>query len=211
MKTNKESMEKNLQTLKLQLDLSKVYAPFSGVVDKILQKEGELAIPGVRIIQLVNLSELYISSDVSQSYLSSIKLGDKAKITFPTYPDLELESTIMQKGNIIDASNRTFKIKFKISNTSGNLKPNSLAVINLKDYENDTALVVPSQVINKDITGFYLFVVKEENNKKYAKKVYVKTGIYNNTNTIVTSGLATGDVVIVDGYSLVSDGTEITY
>ena len=66
-KSTKEGLEKSLATLNSQLELTKVKAPFAGIVDEIYQKEGELGVPGVRMLQLVNLGELYVNADVSET------------------------------------------------------------------------------------------------------------------------------------------------
>ncbi|UCH13426.1 MAG: efflux RND transporter periplasmic adaptor subunit, partial [Bacteroidales bacterium] len=51
-----EQAEARLKTLKAQLEMSNIRAPFNGIIDEIFQKEGELGSPGFRILQMVNLS-----------------------------------------------------------------------------------------------------------------------------------------------------------
>ena len=62
-KTQKESLEKKLKTLNSQLALTQIRAPFSGYVDNITLKEGELASPGIRVLELVNLRKMLIKAD----------------------------------------------------------------------------------------------------------------------------------------------------
>ena len=56
-KNNKESLENKLKTLEAQLEMSKIKAPISGIVDEIAKKEGELAMPGLLLIRVVNLKK----------------------------------------------------------------------------------------------------------------------------------------------------------
>ena len=51
--------------------------------------------------------------------------------------------------------------------------------------------------------------MKESEGKALAKKVYITTGLSYNDETMVTSGLEKGTKVIIEGYSLVTDGTEV--
>ena len=211
-KTTKESLERSIKTLKSQIAMSNVRAPFAGIVDRIFQKEGELGTPGMRIIQLVNLSTMYVKTDLSEKYLKDISQRDSIIITFPSYPDIKIRTTVYQKGNIIDQNNRTFTIKARINNIKNQIKPNLLAVIRLQDYNTPEAILVPTMIINQDINGFFLYCVKQnEKGKNMAKKTYVEIGRADNINTIITSGLQKGDRVIIGGYNLVRDGSEIKY
>jgi len=125
-KNNYESLENKYQTLKTQYDMSVITAPFAGVIEDIMIKEGELAGPGVRIMQLVALDELIIKVKLSEAYLSSIKEGKTVDLSFPSYPDLNMQATVSRTGNVINKQNRTFIVEIKINNTGNELKPNML-------------------------------------------------------------------------------------
>jgi len=210
-KSTKEGLEKSLATLNSQLELTKVKAPFAGIVDEIYQKEGELGVPGVRMLQLVNLGELYVNADVSESYLSKINVKDSVLLTFPSYPDIKVYTTVYQKGNTVQAANRTFNVKVKLNNTNELIKPNLMATIYLKDYETDDAILVPTVVINKDVNGQFLYVTELDNGETIARKKYITIGQSNNENTQVLSGLEIGDQVITDGFNLVKDGSVVKF
>ena len=165
----------------------------------------------MRIIQLVNINTLLVSSDLSEAYLPTINVRDSIKITFPTYPNLIINSTVSQKGNVVNPNNRTFVIKTRFQNVDNKIKPNLLAVLKFKDFETPQALLVPTVVINEDIKGTFLFVAKQDGNKTIASKIYIKIGKADNINTIVLEGLKEGDIVITDGYNLIREGNEIVY
>ncbi len=82
-KTNKEGLEQKLKTLKAQLDLYVVRAPFSGTVDEIVPKIGESAAPQMPVARVVNLNDVYIKSDVSENYLASVKKEQMRKCISP--------------------------------------------------------------------------------------------------------------------------------
>ncbi|MEN8152652.1 MAG: efflux RND transporter periplasmic adaptor subunit [Acidobacteriota bacterium] len=208
-KNNKESLEKKIKTLKYQLNLSRIIAPINGIVDRIDKKRGELAVPGAPLMQLVNLNTLYIKSDVSEFYLSKIKKGDNAEITFPSFPDIKINAKILRVGNVVNPQNRTFRITIEISNKKEILKPNMVAVIKLRDFIDNNSLTAPSLIIKKDTKGFYLYKVSDKKGDIEAEKVYVKTGLTSNDNTRIISGLNPGDRIIVKGYNLVKNGSKI--
>ncbi|NOZ46253.1 MAG: efflux RND transporter periplasmic adaptor subunit [Chlorobi bacterium] len=208
-KNNKQTLEGKLETLQAQLDMAVIRAPFDGIVDKIVKKEGELASPGLQLIQLVNLSQLNINADVSENYISKIHKGDKVKISFPSYPGLVMEANVHRIGNIINPSNRTFEIQVRINNEDNMLKPNMIAIIQVNDFKKDSALVVPSIIIKTDITGNFLFKAIKDNGRLISKKVYVETGMTYKEQTMITKGLQEGDKIITSGYNMVTNGIGI--
>jgi RND family efflux transporter MFP subunit len=208
-KNNKESLESRLETLKEQLDMSRIKAPFPGIVEQINQKEGELGTPGMQILHLVNLKKLRVKADITEQYISSIQKGDTIELSFPAYPDVKRRIPISRKGQVIDDESRTFIIEARLSNASEKIKPNQVCVVNVRDYVNKGALVVPSNVIKQDMKGDYIYKLKEEEGKKLATKVYVKTGRSYNNSTVITQGLKEGDQVITSGYTQVSEGSEV--
>ncbi len=205
-KNQKESLEKNIAALQSQIAMATVKAPFSGVVDRIFVKEGELAAPGKPALQLVNLSQMEATAEISEKYLPKVNIGDIVTLTFQTYPDIKLNSKISFKGNVIDPVNRTFRIKVQFKNINNKIKPNMLAVIHFKDFQADKVFVVKTEILSKDINGWYLFVVKENGE---VEKRYVKIGVSDQKNTVITEGLNAGDKYIVQGFNLVKDGMKV--
>ncbi len=213
-----EQAEARLNTLQAQLEMSNIKAPFSGIIDKIFQKEGELAVPGYRILQLVNLSKMKIQAEVSEIYLPYIKKGKLIDVSVPTYPDLKLSVPVHRTGNVVNPANRTFEVEVRTDNPYNNLKPNMLAVLKINDKTIDSAIIVPSNIIKKDIVKTekgdfkeFLFIAEEDNNRIIARKVYVVTGETYNNKTVITGGLKPGQQVIVEGYNTVSTGTEVKF
>ncbi len=68
-----ESLEARLATLEKQLEMASITAPFSGIIEDIMVKEGELASPGMPLLRLVNLSVMRVSARVSEAYISSVQ------------------------------------------------------------------------------------------------------------------------------------------
>ena len=208
-KTQYESLQEQLKTLQAQLEMSEIKAPFSGIVDKINSKEGEMASPGMQIIQLVNLNKIKFVGDVSETYLPVINKGDTVDISFSTYPNIKLREPIYRTGNIINPSNRTFNIEVRAKNINSKLKPNMISSVVINDYSKDSALVVPSIIIKKDFEKQFIFVAVEGDSTTIASKIYVETGRSYKDKTIISKGVSVGDKVIVKGYNIVSNGSPI--
>jgi RND family efflux transporter MFP subunit len=208
-RANKESLESKLKTLQAQLDMTQITAPIDGVVDEIAPKEGELAAPGQLLLQLVNLDSVYVNADISEVYVAKVHEGDKVSVKFPTYPELAVNAAIHRIGNIINPQNRTFEVQILLDNRDKHLKPNMIAILELKDLSVSQALVVPSIIIKNDMQGIYLYVARQEEGEGLARKTYVETGMSQGSNTMILKGLTPGEQVIVKGYNLVKNGMKI--
>lgn len=208
-KNSVESLEARLATLEKQLQMAHVRAPFSGIVDDILVKEGELASPGMRLIHLINLGTMRVSARVSEAYLNTIDEGDLIELRFSTYPDDVLRVPVTRLGEMIDMQTRTFTLEVVIKNSEEKYKPNMLTSVRIVDFTDTGALVVPSIVLRQDFNGTFLFRAKESGNGLVAEKIYVEPGITVQDETAVSEGLSPGDRVIIKGYNLVGDGSPV--
>lgn len=209
-KNQKENLEKRLETLKEELEKALVKAPFNGVVDGIYQKAGELATPGMGVMHLVNTKKLKVKTDVSEQYMSYIHVGDTIEVAFPAYSEVKKEIPIKRKGQTIDNQSRTFVVESRIDNADELIKPNQICVVKIRDYINDSALVVPAEIVKQDMKGDYVYIAEKRKEKTIAKKVYVEPGLSYNNQTMISEGLKSGDKLITAGYSQVSDGAEIS-
>ncbi len=209
-KNNKETLENKLHTLQTQLEMAKIKASFDGIVDEIYVKTGEQAAPGMKILHIVNINKLKIYADVSERYLSSVHAGDIAEISFPAFPGYTMEEEIFRTGKVINEKSRTFRIELKIDNRNKKLLPNLISKIKLNDFSANDALVIPSYLIKQDVKGSYIYITESGDGKFTVKKVYIKPGITYEGRTMINSGLSSGDKIIVSGYNLVTNGSEVT-
>jgi len=204
-----ESLQARLATLEKQMEMAHVSAPFSGIIDDIMVKEGELASPGSPLVHLVNLSLMRVSANVSEAYLSSVSKGDLVELRFPTYPDITISAPVARLGEVIDPQTRTFALEVELENPGEKFKPNMLTSVRIQDYKNDNSLVLPSNILRQDFNGTFVFRVSEADGVSKAQKVYVDRGITVQDQTMITEGLSSGDVVITRGFNLVSDGSPL--
>ena len=208
-KNSYTNLQNKLKTLEAQKDMAFIKSPIDGDVEDIMLKEGELASPGMQLMQIVNIDELYVTVQLSEAYLPIISKGDIVDVSFPSYPGITFREPVYRTGNVINKQNRTFTVQVKIDNKNEKLKPHMLANIIINDYNKDEAVVLPSIIIKEDMVGSFIFVVSTESGDNVAVKKYITTGRSFKDKTEVIEGLSVGDVIITDGYNNVSKGAVV--
>ena len=209
-KNNYQALQRNLATLNQQKALYNVVAPFSGSVDEVLPKLGEVTAPGAPVVRLTSGTGGKILADVSEAYGNSIKAGDQAVVTIPDLGDQELPATVRVVSRSINATSRTFTVELRLQNAkAADLRPNMVATVRIQNYNAASATVIPVDIVQHDELNSYVYVVAQEGGKAVAKKRIIKTGNTYNGKVEVTSGLTAADQVISGGYQNLNEGQKV--
>jgi len=204
-KAQKENFENSLASLKTQARKMKIIAPFSGVVDEIFPKTGELTSPQMPVVRLLNLSNVYVEAEVTESYLHNIKTGTEVKVYFPSI-NKKIDSEISQIGNYINPENRSFKARINILNKDKLIKANLLASLKILDFKAD-GIIIPSTLVKQDQNGDdYVYIIESRNGDKTVVKKLVDIGEEYNHEVFVSSGLTKNDTLVNVGARLVKAG-----
>ncbi len=198
-KNNKERLEKSLETLKFQLTKANAHASISGAVDKVFLNEGELAMPGAPIVQILSTSRLKVVADAPENLLGSVRRGDRVQVVFPSLRDT-VRARISLLGRSIDPANRTFALEMNLPNKNRMYKPNLLAEISVNDYTEKDAIIIPLELVQQEVGGKdYVMVKSQDGNDFIAEKRYVETGDSYGGEIVISSGLEVSDLLILDG------------
>lgn len=207
-KNRVESLQSRLKTANSQLDQAVLRAPFSGSVDQVPARVGEMAQPGMPLVRIMNKENMYINADVSERFISAFKPGDPVTVHFPVL-DKTITSEIAAVSQVINQENRTFNVEVSLPKVDFTIKPNQVVILELTDYENPESLVVPTEVILSDAQGKYLYVASTNGEETRAQKAYIKPGRTQDGMTEILDGLEPSSRLIVEGYRDVNEGTLI--
>ena len=211
-KTRFKSQQKQVAQMRNQLSKTKVYAPFSGVIDEIIARKGSALAPGITpIMRIVNLDNMYVESDVPENYLANITKGSFAKVSIPVLNETQ-NTLVRQTGNFIQPNNRTFRVEAPIKNPTGMIKPNLNARLSIVDYSNPEALMIPFRVIRENAKGdSFVFILKvaEQENEYITEQRFVSLGMSKNELVEITKGVNTEDLIADEGVSLLVTGQKV--
>lgn len=210
-KTQKESLEKQLETLQEQLDMTRIKSPINGVVDYVGVKIGQFVAPGAMpAFRVVNMSKLKVKANVAEAYAPSVNKGNEAMIYIPDFGK-EIKSKVSFVARVIDPLTRTFVTEVDLTGDNKELHPNMVAVLKITDYQNDNAITVPVNLIQNSETESFVFIAKEKDGKKIAHKAAVKVGKIYEGKAEILEGLAVNDLLITTGASDLAEGLELKY
>jgi RND family efflux transporter MFP subunit len=205
-KNSKERLEKSLETVQFQQTKAKVYAPISGVVEMVNLKGGEVAAPGVPIVQILNTNKVKVVAAVPENYLQAVKKGEEVTINFPAL-NIDKKARISRIGTTINPANRTFEVEVDLANGKGLFKPNLLAQMLVNDISIKDAVTIPLVLLQQDVSGkSFVYIVDRTEDGDAAKKVFVETGDSYQNDIVVTKGLTGDEILIGEGSRGIADG-----
>ena len=205
-----EAQKQSIDQINKQLEKTVIKAPFDGVIDNVIVKEGEVIYPGrSNLMLLVNLDNMYVESKVPEKYLNTVTENKDVIMYFPML-DLNLESNIKYSANFINPSNRTFRIEADIPTNIYNIKPNLNAKIKVNDYTNENAITVKLNHINIDSeNNKYVYKIVNKENTNYAVKTAIETGLKNGDFIEVTKGLLKNDIIVTEGFRNLTNNSTV--
>lgn len=210
-KSNYEAQQEAINSMKQQLGKFVIRAPFSGTIDDVITEQGSVVSPGqTPILRVVNLSDMYIQTDVPETYITNVTKGKDVEVQFPVLSKT-MDAKIRQTGDFINPENRTFKVEIAVPNKDKDIKPNLTARLRINDYKNNEAILIPQSIISENAEGEqYIYVLEnQEDEKAVAKRVIIKTGQSQGDVIEVLEGLKAGDSIIQEGARSVKDGQTV--
>jgi RND family efflux transporter MFP subunit len=210
-KNNKEALERRLASLREQQAQYVIKAPISGVIDEFNPKVGEAVNPAspVPVARIVNPSGLKVVTDIPEAHAGKLHKGVEAMVNLPDIGQ-DYPATVTAISQVINASNRSFPVEIKITGKlNAPIRPNMVAVVKVKEYNNPSAIVIPVNVVQKDESGTYVYVVENAGNRTVVKKRKITLGQTYAGNTEVTNGLNPNDQVVTAGQQNLNEGQAV--
>jgi RND family efflux transporter MFP subunit len=211
-KTQKESIEKQMETLQEQIDMSLIKAPIAGTVDHVGLKLGQIAMsmslePAFRI---VNLSNLKVKGEIAEAYASKVKKGNQVLLHFPDL-NKDVTANISFVERVIDPLTRTFTTEANLTGDNSEYHPNQVVILKVVDYENTAAFVIPINSVQNSSTEQFVYIAEQAGDHFVARKRLVQVGNTYDGNAEILSGLNANDQLITSGQFDLADGVQIKF
>lgn len=211
-KSQVNSLKASMGSLSTQQGKAVIRAPFSGTIDQVFARQGQMAGPSSPVVRLVNNKSVDIVASISEKHLLNVKVGTPIKVSFPNFGDTVINLEVTNVGNYIEPTNRTFRIMSTIKNNKL-LLPNMLAELRISDLEVEDGLVIPSQSILKDQDNndFVYLAAKNDEGKYVVSELNITVIKKFNGNALIeaSSKIKKGQLIVVEGAKGISTGITV--
>jgi len=124
-----------------------LYSPAGGTVEETIAVLGKRVVAGETLMQIANLSSLWLQVDVYEKDLAWVGHGTRASIELPYDPGIRLQGVISYVYDDLDPEMRTVRARVAVPNPGQRLKPGMYATVTLIGGETEPTPVVPSEAL----------------------------------------------------------------
>jgi len=176
------------------------YSGVTGYITQLNFKEGDYLMEGASLVKISDLNQVWVEAQAYTSQLSSINSNSLAITRFPDFNGLELKGNIAFVNPEINPDTRINLLRVSIPNKDHLLKPGMAAYVVLKSPLRKS-LTLPSNAVIRDAQTAMVWVAVSAT--KF-QPVMVKTGLENDDQIEILSGLNNGMAVVVSGAYLLN-------
>jgi len=218
-----DSAEAQLAIDQAQLDATQVRAPFDGVVQSIGTVQSSL---GTGLVQLavgdaVQLGEtlftfagtgpMVVKAQVDEQDIINVALGQHAFITGQDFPDRTVVGTVTRIAPVVVAQSqagnaaKNVETTIALAKAYAFLRDGMSCDVDIVTGKAQHVLIIPQGAVLDAGSKHFVFVIKGG----IAHKTAVTEGIKNDTDVVITTGIAKGDVVATIGVKDLKDGAKV--
>src|SRR5436305_5222007 len=208
------SGQANVERLEALAGYKKITAPFDGVVTARDTDVGALINvgggTGPAMFVVSDISRLRVYVNVPQSYVPAIKIGARAVISMPEYPNRTFDATIEASSQSVDVGSGTTRMQLGLDNSKGELMPGGYANVKLSLQREAVPLHIPASALIFNQSGLRVATVGADDRvlfktvtiaRDLGRDIELASGVSPDDRIIVAppDGLADGDQVRVAG------------
>lgn len=202
-----QQRENALLDAKTTLDNYYIRAPFAGTVAKVDADQYSQVSPSTVIATLITYQKMAEIS-LNEVDISKIKVGQKATLTFDAVPDLSISGQVAEVDTVGTVSQGvvTYTVKISFDTQDGRVKPGmSVSSAVVTEVKPDVLLVPSSAVKSRDSSNYVEKFDRKITNTssiqgivmtEKPEQVWVETGLANDTETEIISGLEEGEQIV---------------
>jgi RND family efflux transporter MFP subunit len=200
----------NVERLEALAGYKKITVPFDGIVTSrdtdvgALINAGGTSGPAMFVVSDIRKLRVYVN--VPQSYVPAIKIGAKAVITVPDYPNRTFPATVEASSQSVDVSSGTTRMQLGFDNSNGELMPGAYANVRMSLARDGVPLHIPASALIFNQNGLRIATVGPDD-KVLFKTVTIARDLGRDIE--LGSGILADDRVIVAPPDGIADGDQV--
>lgn len=188
----------------IRFDRAAIKAPFSGIVTDRYVETGQYVLPGMPVARVVDASVLKLMAAVGERDVARIPEGARVEV-FQDGVSGPAEGVVEWVGFEADAGTGKFPVEILIPNPDLRLRPGVVGRASVVKGVHDGVIGIPRDAVVMSDRGPTVFVLENG----LARRRDVVLGPDQGLMVVVTSGVRTGDRLIVRGQRDVLDGDTV--
>lgn len=200
-----EGTRATLELARVRLAKHIIFAPFSGIVGLRRASVGAYVPIGTTIVNLEKIDTLKVDFSIPEIFLANVDVGQSIQVTVDAIPDKTFTGTVYAINPMVDVNGRALRIRARLPNVSGDLRPGLFARLTVKGPQEQNVVSVPESAVVA--RGGDSFVYRVENGRAVETKVRLgerKAGFVE-----VLEGLRVNAVVVTAGHQRLRNGSTV--
>lgn len=186
---------------------SPIKAPVDGTITSFPYNVGSTVSAAMSVGKISSTGTLEIKTNVAERFLSRVKMNQRAQLTFDAFPGIVFPARLVEIDPILDTNTRTLGIKLLQTPSDSRLRAGMYARIKLITDTKKNTIVIPHNVIVRRNEEDIVYIVDTLTNTVKASPV--KRGIRVDDKQEIEMGITPGDLVVIKGQALLSDGAKV--
>jgi macrolide-specific efflux system membrane fusion protein len=191
--------EADLESARIQLGYTKIYAPIGGVVAEVATQVGETvaaSFASPTFVTIIDLDRLEVWAYVDETDIGRVEVGQRVAFTVDTYADTDFDGKVTAIRPMAEIQDAVVNYVTVIEIVGGHgriLRPEMTTTVNVLLEERENVIAIPNSTVRRDRQGTYTFVMQDG----VRLRKDIRVGYRGRDYTEVVQGLDEGDRVIV--------------
>jgi len=188
---------------------TKLEAPIPGIVSRRVVEVGATVAAGQTVYTIVALDPVRVRVGVPEADVGHITEGATATVRIPAL-DTSFAGRVSLIGVVADPATRSYAVEISVPNPARKLRAGMVAEATINTRESTSAMMVPAPAVVHDggVNGTTIvYVLDHDAARVHARRV--TTGAAHGDSLEITSGVATGEQIVVAGQQRLRDGARV--
>ncbi len=203
-RSRREQAQATLARARDVLGFATLTAPQDGVITKTFAEAGATVSAGQAVVQLADFNEREVVIDLSEQDVASVDIGMVFETVLAANSAITASATLLRIDPVTEQTTRTRRLHLTLSAASANFRLGSLVRVSPRSTSDAVISLPVSAIVDLDQDAGFVWVVNRIGNTVVKKAVTL--GETFGPRIRVTSGINTGDEVVVKGIHSLKDG-----
>ncbi|MBN2164297.1 MAG: efflux RND transporter periplasmic adaptor subunit [Pontiellaceae bacterium] len=190
---------------RINIEQCRVESPIDGIVNDRFVEEGEYVQPGTPLFQVIDRATVRVIVQIPEKDIFSIRLGDRIRFSVQPLEDRTFEGEVTFVAAQADRRNNAFRSDITVDNSDAVLRPGMIAQIEFNRGSRGNMVSLPMAAVLPSKGEHIVYLAQD--GQAVRRRVQIDT--IARTHALISSGLETGDQVIIEGNRTLSDGQRI--